>query len=187
MKFKNIFILSAGRCGSMTIIRACEHITNYTSDHESGRLQKSHKKYNLIYPEYHIESDNRLTWFLGSLQKMYGNEAFYLKLTRNKKNIIDSYLMRKSFNQGIIPAYAINIFQQNKWKISKKGYKWAVEHYVNTSYNNIDYFLEDKQHKLEIDIDNPLDKFKLFWNNIQAKGNIQLALNEFSSNYNSSK
>jgi len=187
MKFKNIFILSAGRCGSMTFIRACKHITNYSSEHESGRLLESHKKYNLIYPEYHIESDNRLTWFLGSIHKLYGIDAFYIKLTRDKDKIINSYLKRKSLNQGIIPAFAINIFQQNKWKVSKDGYKWAVEHYVNTVYDNIDYFLKDKHYKMELDIDNPINNYKLFWNEIHADGDMQLALNEFSKSYNSTK
>ena len=31
----NVFILNTGRCGSRTFARACAHITNYTSAHES--------------------------------------------------------------------------------------------------------------------------------------------------------
>jgi len=171
----------------MTFIKACNHITNFSAEHESGRLLDSHEKYNLKYPEYHIESDNRLTWFLGSIQKLYGNNAYYIKLTRNKEKIINSYLNRKSLNQGILPAFAINIFQQKKWSVSKRGYEWAAKHYVNTVYDNIDYFIEDKDNCIEIDIDNPEEDFIKFWEIIGAEGEIDLALNEFSKKYNSSK
>ena len=186
MKFNNVFILSPGRCGSMTIIKACSHIQNYTSRHESGRTLASHEKYNLKYPTNHIESDNRLSWFLGSIDRIYGNSAFYLKLERNRLKIIESYLKRKKYNQGIVPAFAINIFQQKKWDISNEGYKWAVKHYVNTVYDNIDYFLHNKSNKLDLDIDNPSEKFHEFWGKISAEGNIDDALNEFIKKYNSS-
>ena len=184
MKYKNIFVLSAGRCGSMTFIKACDHITNYTSQHESGRNFESHQKYNLIYPEYHIESDNRLTWFLGSLDKLYGNKAYYVKLTRNKDKIINSYLKRKSLNQGILPAFAINILQQKKWSISKDGYRWAAKHYINTVYDNIDFYLRDKTNKIEFDIDDPIDKFNQIWLDIEAEGNLNNAMEEFLKYYN---
>ena len=187
MKYKHIFILSAGRCGSMTFIKACNHIENYSSFHESGRLLNSHDKYNLIYPEYHIESDNRLSWFLGSIDKLYGNNALYLKLTRNKQKIINSYLKRKTLNQGILPAFAINIFQQKKRDITKAGYEWAANHYVNTVYDNINFFLKNKNNTLEIDIDSPIESFKEFWEEIEAIGNIDNAINEFNVKYNSSK
>ena len=40
---------------------------------------------------------------------------------------------------AILPAFAINILQQKKWSISKDGYRWAAEHYINTVYDNIDF------------------------------------------------
>lgn len=42
----NVFVLCTGRCGSVTFVEACKHVTNYTSAHESragiagpGRVQ----------------------------------------------------------------------------------------------------------------------------------------------------
>ncbi|MAJ43932.1 MAG: hypothetical protein CMF96_04190 [Candidatus Marinimicrobia bacterium] len=171
----------------MTLIKACNHITNYTSVHESGRFLESDQKYNLIYPENHIESDNRLTWFLGTLDKLYGNDAFYLKLTREKEKISNSYLKRKTLNQGILQAFAVNIFQQKKWSISNSGYDWAAKHYVDTVYNNIDFFLKNKSNKMELDIDYPIKSFKEFWLKINAEGDLKSATREFSKKYNSSK
>ena len=31
----NVFILCTGRCGSLTFTRACGHMTNFTTAHES--------------------------------------------------------------------------------------------------------------------------------------------------------
>ncbi len=65
----------------MTFIQACKHISNFSSSHESrcGLLAEAR----LDYPENHIEADDRLSWFLGRLDKQYGNSAFYVHLKRN--------------------------------------------------------------------------------------------------------
>lgn len=87
----NVFVLSTGRCGSTTVARAFSHATNYTSGHEtrshllSGRLE---------YPRDHIESDNRLSWFLGSLDRRYGNDAWWVHLTRDEERVADSLWRR---------------------------------------------------------------------------------------------
>jgi hypothetical protein len=87
----NVFVLSTGRCGSTTIARAFGHAVNFTSGHETranfvdGRLD---------YPDQHIESDNRLCWFLGSLDRRYGERARWIHLTRDPDEVIESYWRR---------------------------------------------------------------------------------------------
>lgn len=63
-KSMNVFVLNTGRCGSMTFTKACSHIANYTSAHESrcGYLGKSR----FDYPENDVEVDNRLSWVAGA-------------------------------------------------------------------------------------------------------------------------
>ena len=51
VKFKNIFVLCTGRCGSVTFSKACKHITNYTSGHET-RIKKLDDR--LDFPSFHI-------------------------------------------------------------------------------------------------------------------------------------
>lgn len=65
----NIFILSTGRCGSTTFIQSCQHITNFSSAHESNIHKIGTDR--IVYPQNHIESDNRLSWFLGRLEEHY--------------------------------------------------------------------------------------------------------------------
>jgi len=61
-----VFILCTGRTGSVTIMKACEHIKNFTSGHES--LSKKFGNERFEYADNHIEGDNRLSWHLGELQ-----------------------------------------------------------------------------------------------------------------------
>lgn len=77
----NVFVLSTGRCGSTTFVKACEHITNFSAAHESrtGLLGAAR----LDYAGNHIEADNRLSWLLGRLDRTYGNAAFYVHLRRD--------------------------------------------------------------------------------------------------------
>ena len=76
----NVFVLNSGRCGSMTFIRACRHIRNYSAGHES-RVQLLGEQ-RLAYAPDHIEADNRLCWLLGRLDAAYGEHAYYVHLSR---------------------------------------------------------------------------------------------------------
>src|SRR5262245_39334592 len=97
----NVFILNTGRCGSTTIIKACSYITNYTAAHESRTGLVGPDR--LDYPPNHIEADNRLSWFLGRLERTYGNDAFYVHLKRQDAATARSFAQR--YQYGIIKAY----------------------------------------------------------------------------------
>jgi hypothetical protein len=88
----NVFVLSTGRCGSTTVARAFGHATNFTAGHETraglvrGRLE---------YPPDHIESDNRLTWFLAALDQRYDESSVHwVHLTRRLEDVVESYWHR---------------------------------------------------------------------------------------------
>lgn len=91
-----IFILCTGRTGSTTIIKACKHIKNYTAAHESRSSMFGKERFN--YNDNHIEADNRLSWLLGHLDKLYGENAYYVHLIRNKADTVRS-LNRRWKNQ----------------------------------------------------------------------------------------
>ncbi len=61
----NVFVLGTGRCGTTTFMKACRHVTNCTSGHETRVNHVGPER--LSYPSNHIEADNRLSWFLGRL------------------------------------------------------------------------------------------------------------------------
>jgi len=175
--FKNIFVLCTGRCGSLTFTKACGHLTNYSSSHESLTGEIGENRFD--YPDYHIEADNRLSWFLGKLDNYFGDNAFYVHLKRNEFDTAKSF--EKRAGGGIMQAYdnggiLLGSKEQDKFKI-------ALD-YVETVNANISFFLKNKSNKIDIYIENPLENFQIFLNKINAEGNLDHALKEFQTLYN---
>ncbi|MEM8549386.1 MAG: hypothetical protein AAGF10_01215 [Verrucomicrobiota bacterium] len=175
----NVFILCTGRCGSTTLIEACQHITNFTSAHESLAGWYADKR--LAYPERHIEADNRLSWFLGRLDEAYGDRAYYVHLQREVDKVAASYTKRQ-FHGGIMPAYREGFFLG--------GVPEDVPHldvaydYCCTVNANIRHFLKDKPHRMDFQLEQADEDFRTFWDWIGAEGDLQHALQEFSIAHN---
>ena len=180
-QISNIFILSTGRCGSTTFIHACQHITNYTSAHESRTGFAGQTR--LDYPSDHIEADNRLSWFLGRLDQKYGNDAMYVHLLRDRSKVAISYAKRL-FPGGIIPAYRYGIYFPEPINTPILS---IAEDYVDTVNANIELFLKDKRNKMAFNLENAKKDFREFWHFIGAQGDLEAALVEFDTRYNASE
>jgi hypothetical protein len=176
----NIFILNSGRCGSTTFIRACSHITNYTALHESRCGMIGTERLN--YPDNHIEADNRLSWFLGRLDQKYGDEAFYVHLSRERDATAESFARRSEF--GIMQAYRNGILLELKGEPS--AHELALD-YLDTIESNIDYFLKDKNNTMEFKLELAQRDFTTFWQRIAAQGDLKAALTEWEQRYNASR
>lgn len=177
----NVFILCTGRCGSMTFEKACEHITNFSTAHESRANKLNDERVN--YPAHHIESDNRLLWFLPRLENHFIDKpCFYVHLKRDDEEVAQSY--SKRYSKGLImPAYSEGIILNgppltDEWKLV------YARDYVRNANETIAKFLEKKENFIDIDIDNLEEGFKVFWQKIGAEGNLNSALNELNQKYN---
>lgn len=175
----NIFVLSTGRCGSLTFTRACSHISNFSAAHESQSriLGEAH----FHYPPNHIEVDNRLSWFLGRLDKIYGQDAYYVHLLRNEEKVAESYKNR--FGSGIIRGYAKGIMMGHHPKAVAKE---LCLDYCKTVNANIELFLKDKSHQMNFELENAKSHFTEFWKWIEAEGDFNSALLEWDINHNKS-
>ncbi len=178
MKFANIFILSTGRCGSTTFARACNHFTNYSSGHETRTSKLGIERF--AYPSFHIESDNRLSWLLGRLDREYGNKAFYVHLTRDVESTAASFAKRKG---GIIAAYqGAGIMMGCK----EKDQRLIAKDYIDTVNENIKQFLSNKTNKMDFRLENATEDFDRFCLLISAQGDLEEATNEFNITHNAS-
>lgn len=175
----NVFILNSGRCGSTTFIKACRHITNYSSAHESLSTETGALRFN--YPLDHIEADNRLSWLLGRLDKMYGDAAFYVHLKRNHEDTVRSFSRRIDY--GIMKAFEQGILMHEQHLIPANN---IAHDYIETVDTNIELFLKDKTSKLEVSLEKVKTDFTEFWEKINAQGNLNEALKEWETNYNAS-
>ncbi len=177
--FSNIFVLCTGRCGSTTFVKACKHLSNYTAGHETRTGLIGRERF--AYPAFHIEADNRLSWLLGRLDKIYGNSAFYVHLTRDPEDTAASYAKRKG---GIMAAYqGMGILM----KCKEKNARVVARDYVDTVNTSIEFFLSDKSHKMLFQIERAKDDFERFAHLVGARGDLKSALKEFDVMHNASK
>ena len=179
----NVFVLSTGRCGSTTFERACRHIRNYTSGHETraGILGKGR----LAYPPNHIESDNRLAWFLGRLERQFPRDVFYVHLRREPMAVARSYARRLQPGM-IMPAYARGIYLGLQGGLETDALAVALD-YVDTVTANIEAFLRGRDNGLTVHLETVSDDFPRFWQAIGAEGDLAAALAEFRINYNADR
>ena len=168
----NVFVLCTPRSGSYSFAKACSHISNYTSAHElNSRLLG---KQRVIYKENHIEVDNRLVWFLGYLDEIYGDNAFYVHLIRDREKIAISNNKRWNLPASIVRAYGTAVLVRGECQ--REHDLEVSQDYFDTVSKNIQFFLKDKSKKMVFSVENAEEDFKEFWQKIGAEGNLDLAL-----------
>jgi len=181
----NIFCLSTGRCGSTTFTKSFSHALNYTSGHETHKRLVGNQRF--AYPDNHIESDNRLSWMLGSLDRFYGDAPIYVYLSRDTEQVIQSFTKRYSLNNiaGIMHGFGHGILQQPK-KYEDENLAKLAEMYVGVVTDNIESFLKDKTKVVRFDVDKPRDSIHKIWEMGKIEGDVQKAVDEWNIKYNQS-
>lgn len=177
-RYKHIFVLCTGRCGSVTFIEACRHISNYSSGHETRSGLIGEERF--AYPTAHIEADNRLSWLLGRLDQRYGDTAFYVHLTRDPEAVARSFAKRTG---GIMAAYkGSGILMGCKETDSLV----VARDYVHTVTSNIEHFLVNKTHKMGFRLENAKNDFRRFVELTQSECDLPSAQAQFEIKHNAS-
>ena len=176
----NVFVLSTGRSGTHSFAAACGHMTDYTAGHETRISLVGDER--LAYPPDHIEADNRLTWLLGRLEDRFGDDAWYVHLTRDDTATAQSFVAR--YRKGIMHAYRTAII--NKPSADIEPLEMALD-YVHTVNRNVAAFLTGKSHVMEVRLDHAKDDFRVFWTWIGAEGDLDAALAEWDVKHDATK
>jgi hypothetical protein len=178
----NVFVLCTGRSGSTTFTRAAEHITNFTAAHESRCHFTGAER--LAYPPRHIEIDNRLSWFLGRLDRAYGDDARHVHMLRDPEATAESFTKRMRF--GILKAYRTGIMQRTHRNRALTPLDYSRD-MVDTVTENIRLFLRDKSHVMTFRLEQAATDFPRFWEWIGATGDLAAAQAEWQTQHNASK
>lgn len=178
--FKHVFVLSTGRVGTVSLTKACKHVKNYTTAHES--LSRKMGKNRLDYPEFHIEVDNRLSWILGRLDKKFGKNAFYVHMKRDSEAVAISQLKRRKSQLAILSAFHHGVLKRLD-KITLE----SARDMVLTVNTNIESFLADKPHKMDFQLEKAEEDLPHFFEVIGADVDHSAALMEFSRKHNKSE
>lgn len=185
-----VFVLNTGRCGSVTSIKACEHLTNYTAGHETrtGALGDSR----LDYPDQHVEADNRLSWFLGDLGLRFVDDPLYVHLRRDPEQVAQSFLRRwRSLNSNpartsVLRAFAHGLLiHPEEWQEAERID--VCRYYVRTVTKNIEAFLADKSNTMTVWLEDAGTWFPTLWDRIGGEGDLDAAMAEFGVRHNASR
>lgn len=146
----NVFIVSPGRTATTTLAEALSKLQGFTASHES-RVRKLGED-RVAYPNFHIECDNRLSWFLPRLTEKYScsEDAILVCVYRDREKVALSYNKRwpkinmmKSYSQGIL----MRPLSENCLDVCRD--------YVENVYEHIEFFSKFWSAYVEIDIDAP--------------------------------
>lgn len=180
-----VFVLGTGRCGTMTFVRACQHLDNFSAGHET--LSNKIGSARFEYPDQHIEADNRLSWMLGELGRRFDDErTLYVHLRRDRDEVAESFRRRwDSPNRaGIIRAFAHGIVtRRSDWPDDE--IIRVCEHYVDVVTSNIDDFVRHRRHTT-IWLHQIEDAMPPLLSEIGATGDVERLMNELSVRHNAS-
>jgi len=182
---RHVFVLGTGRCGTMTFSAACTHFDNFTAAHESRTRLLGAERFD--YPDHHIEVDNRLSWFLGELDRRFDDdETFYVHLTRSSDEVVESYARRwdSGFRSSIGRAFGYGIvIRGREWP--PEDVESVLRFYVDTVTSNVDSFLRGRN-GMTIALERLDEQFESFADRIGATGDLGAAHRELDVRHNAS-
>jgi hypothetical protein len=180
-----VFVLTTGRAASQTVARAAAHIEGMTAAHESRRGLLDGR---LGYPDNHVEVDNRLVWFLGSLDRLYDDDqTFYVVLKRDADAVAASYVRRWHITVSIVRAFYNGILMSRKRKPSPSERQQAARLFVQTVEDNVDHFLRNRDNCCVIRTDSLEADFFRFLDRAGLDGDREAMRRELATVYNRSK
>lgn len=173
-----VFVLTTGKTGSTTFAAACSHISNFTSAHESRcHLVKAR----CWFPDRHIEVANRLAWFLGTLDRLYGDGPLYVHLTRPRSQVITSMAARwRDDGASLLRAMDSGILQRSP----RRDWPQLAALTAQTVEDNIALFLRDKTNVVDVALPDLRPGFDAMWRRIGAQGDIDAAHAELVVRHN---
>lgn len=177
-----VFVTGTGRCGTVTFFQACRLIQNFTSGHESkaGCADKSR----WVYPPDHIEVDPHIAWTLGSILQRYP-DAYYVHLQRRREEVVESWFRRGiKPHSGAAPLMDV-IFQTVSRRRRTDQYRESLGLLYDVVNNNITQALHPVR-STHIWLHDLREGFAKFWDDIQAEGELALALEQLGRRWNAS-
>lgn len=177
-------------------------MTNFTVGHESRASAYGPARF--AYPDNHIEVDNRLSWFVGSLAEHHP-DAHYVHLLRDADATARSFLARWNVHPppprprgriarlrwqmqvrhpraSLISAFGNGLLMRGKpWPRHKR---LEVSRFlVDTVHANIRTFLADRPH-VAVRLETAAQDFAEFWEWVGAEGDLDAALSEWQVRHN---
>jgi hypothetical protein len=171
-----VFVVGTARSGSVTFSKACEHITNFTSAHESVFKRRD----KLDYPDNHIEVSTSLGFFIPLLREKYGSDpdkCLIVHLRRQRQDCVPS-MARLQGPYG----HTIDV-----WASCLVGRPENLQHRQEIAgliYDATHANIEAHDPDLVIHTDEAFDEWAIFWDRLDAEGNFAASRNTWRKRFN---
>lgn len=166
-----VFVTGTGRCGTTTFAKACSHITNFTSGHESKRRGCPQAQVN-EFPDNHIEVDAHLFWHMGILLDMYP-EAYWVHLRREREACVRSLMKTSGIKDWMRLAY-----------VGANDLGQACADYYDSTNRMIGELLDPLSRSRTMHLEMLRDEWDDFWQWIGAEGDYGPAVAELTIKHN---
>jgi len=174
-----VFVTGTGRCGSVTFHKACRHVSNYTSGHEThtnkvvdGRLAGDVANWD--YPDDHIEVSPQLVIAIPILRKRYP-EAKWVHLVRTDRDAC----ARSLHSRSDMRAFA------EYWFLNSHPDEMAVAYAVYDTIRSLGESLLPDAFTLELE--RATQQWRACWDFMGAEGDYQASLGEWNTRHNATK
>lgn len=166
-----VFVVGTGRCGTVTFSKACSHINNFVSGHET--YSKNFSNFDkLLIPDNRIEVDPHFAHVLPLAIEKYP-DAKWVHLIRERKACVESIAKTNGIKH--YAKFATMSVSDDMHEISDTFYR-----VINA---NIDMWLKNTN-SMKIYLENIVQEWSVFWNFIGAKGDMKASIDELSKKYN---
>jgi len=178
-----VFVIGTGRCGTTTFARACSHIKNFTSAHESTGGMRNRDR--LRFADNHIEINPHLSWMLPVVAKLNGIDgAIWVHLQRKRAEVVASWVKRgPKIGPGLWIPLAMRVDAK---KLTPEQYREACEICYDSMVGTIESFLVKAKFTMHIWLDEIEQRWPMFWRRIEARGNYDASFAELQQRHNAS-
>lgn len=175
--------MTPGRTGSTTLFKAFSHSEVFSVGQQSnwGKIGKAR----LDYPDWHIESDARNFFFMGSLAALYNPlETHWIVMHRDLDQISHSYARRRG-KTGILYNFGVGVIGMRD---ISSDFDWlqVSKIFVENSYAQISAFVGGRPNVHHINLANPVPSFRQLWEVLGAGAGLNSACQEWDVKHNSS-
>ena len=166
-----VFVTGTGRCGTTTFAKACSHITNYTSGHETHWRPSFDNSKVREYADGHIESDPHLVWHIGVLANRYP-DAWWVHLVRERESCVRSLAKTMGVRDWARLAY-----------VGQNDVQAAASDFYDFVNQTVPLALAEMQ-CITMHLERLKEEWYLFWNLIGAEGDYEASVRELGVRHN---
>lgn len=181
-----VVVVGTGRCGTVTFTKACRHLTNYTSKHESTSGMTSAAALRL--PDNHIEVNPHLSRMLWPLDReLAGADVLWVHLQRKREEVVESWVRRG--RKAGVGLWTPLVMRVNAQKLNDEQWRYACGLCYDSITGDIGAFMRTRTdgQQMHMWLHEAQARWPEFLKRIKARGNGRASQAEWNIRHNATR